>query len=164
MADDRAGLELVEQRRHHVVDLALGLRRRRAMPRADRGRRDGTRSGSCVGDSCDVSFCSFLAAWAIRPRFLGGARQGFAGDHADDFVRAGLRACDIAGDDALADHHDAVGDLEGLRHDVGDDDDADALRRDAARSSRGRAASARRRGPRRARRAARACRPSGRSG
>ena len=38
---------------------------------------------------------------------------------------------DIARDDALADHDDPVRDLEGLRHDVGDDDDADPLRGDA---------------------------------
>ena len=35
------------------------------------------------------------------------------------------------GDAPLADDHDAVRHLEGLLHDVGDDDDADALRRDA---------------------------------
>ena len=38
----------------------------------------------------------------------------------------------VARHDALADHHDPVGDLEGLLHDVRDDDDADALLRHLA--------------------------------
>ena len=41
-------------------------------------------------------------------------------------------ARNIARHDALPDHHDPVGDLEGLLHDVGDDDDADALARHVA--------------------------------
>ncbi len=50
----------------------------------------------------------------------------------DHRIGCGLAGRHIAGDDALADDDDTVGDLESLLHDVGDDDDADTLVGDPA--------------------------------
>src|ERR1700741_3651612 len=70
-----------------------------------------------MGSSSELARCSGILA------FFGSAIHGLAGYHADDLVGAGLGPPHIPCDHTLADHDDAVGHLEGLRHDVGDDHD-----------------------------------------
>src|SRR6185312_14928836 len=54
--------------------------------------------------------------------------EALAGDEGDDFVGGGLADGANAGDAPLAKHDDAVGDLEGVQHVVGDDDGGNAAR------------------------------------
>ena len=62
---------------------------------------------------------------------MGLAAAGFASDQPDDVVGARVACRRVSCHAALADDDDAVRHLKGLLHDVGDDDDADALGRDA---------------------------------
>ena len=80
---DRAGLELVEQRRHEVIDLALRLRERGAEAATRRARP----SGPPPRQMRQSLFMRFLpACWLVQPR---SDAFDVAGDQADDLVGAG---------------------------------------------------------------------------
>ena len=70
---------------------------------------------------------AIIASRAIRPHFLGCSLEGLASNHANNFIRAGPPPLDIACNLALADDHNAVSDLESLRHYMGNYYNAYAL-------------------------------------